>query len=1138
MKRSYPLMLVFLLVALFQYGSAQELSMTPLLEAPDDVRASKAFQRELWFYSQRAWPDVRIPVDAVERVAELRHITPFRKPNSTRYSYSPWRPIGPSPGRYGTWGNISSRIPAIAVDPNHPGRLYIGAANGGVWRSDDDGAHWTPLTDHEVSTAMGAVAVDSDNSDIIYAATGEATYSGSSYSGMGILKSTDGGQSWTWLRNGLPLGAVISRIRIRPSNHDEIITAHGNSGIYLSTDAGESWRRVYGARTDDIFYHPLDDSILIASGPGGIIRSTDAGRTWRKFGTGVPAAKRTHVDVCRQQPDVLYASTYGEPKGAKVKVYKSIDGGVTWVQKGDSVNFKGNQAWYDFYIRVHPVNPDIAFVGTIEIFRTKDGGDTWKEISRGYSGGPVHVDQHFLEFHPVKPNTIYVSNDGGIYASSNLGDSWRNLNRGLTLTQFYRIAADPQDPDHVLGGTQDNGTQQTYGDVTWGAAFGGDGGEVAFSRGDSKLILGETQNGGLMRSTDGGFIWKAARSGFTKGERAAWVAPIIPSPAGGSKFYHGRVSLYVTNNAGQLWKNVADSVFGKNVITQIAVSGDEAFWYVVNNRTVKLSVDEGQTWTLISQGLPNRTITSIYTHPDSGKVVFVTLSGFGGEKVWRTGYKGTGWFSVSGNLPEVPANDIVLDPDDPDRHWYVATDVGVFVTENAGETWAELSTGLPNTVVQHLDYNKNGKLLRAGTHGRGVWEMAVLVRRVLPPGNPVARAETRRAVVSWDPSPTPGVVNYSVYRGTKTGLGRHVANVGTSTAFINDGLENDVTYYYRIRAVTWDDSSEFTPEVSATPYIWQGCLGNVVALDGRNAHVVVPKVVNFLDSITVEGWVWWKSFLSWSRFVDFGTRDRAFLVANDGSSNTLVFDVYDSLGRSHRIRAARILDVEKPVHIAASAGPAGMRLYVNGRLIDTYPYKGATRAAGVKKPTNYIGRSNWSTDRRFRGEIDEFRVWAYQRSDEEIARDWNRTLTPEERRDPRLLVYYDFEKIDDDKVLDQSTTGAHGTLKNGAAITVCSTPADVPADRIRPIRFSLEQNYPNPFNPVTELTFSVEKSRTISLEVYALNGTRAATLISDELYHPGRYTVRFDGSAMPTGVYIAILSSGNERIVRKMMLVK
>ncbi|NOY07208.1 MAG: hypothetical protein GXO82_11380, partial [Chlorobi bacterium] len=825
MKRLFLSTLVLVFLASVQYGRSQDISMKPLLEAPGEVRASKAFQRELWFYSQRAWPDDRIPADAIERVAELRKTASFQKPASSPYSYSPWRSIGPSPGRYGTWGNISSRIPAIAVDPNHPGRLYIGAANGGVWRSDDDGAHWTPLTDHEVSTAMGAIAIDPDNSDVIYAATGEATYSGSSYGGMGILKSTNGGQTWTWLRNGLPLGAVISRIRIRPSNHDEIITAHGNSGIYLSTDAGNSWRRMYGPRTDDIFYHPLDDNILIASGPGGIIRSTDAGRTWRKFGTGVPNAKRTHVDICRRRPDVLYASTYGEPKGAKVKVYKSNDGGMTWVQKGDSVNFKGNQAWYDFYVRAHPVDPDIAFVGTIEIFRTTDGGETWQELSRGYSGGPVHVDQHFLEFHPDNPSVIYVGNDGGIYASSNLGESWRNLNRGLTLTQFYRIAADPQDPDHVLGGTQDNGTQQTFGDVVWGGAFGGDGGEVAFSKTDSKLILGETQNGGVMRSTDGGFSWKAARSGFTKSEKAAWVAPIIPAPRGGSKFYHGRVSLYVTNNAGTLWKNVADSVFGKNVIHEMAISSDEKFWYVTNNRTVKLSVDEGRTWMLISQGLPNRKITSIYTHPDSGKVVFVTLSGFGGEKVWRTAYKGTGWFSVSGNLPQVPANDIVLDPDDPDRHWYVATDIGVFVTENAGKTWAELSTGLPNTVVLHLDYNRSGKLLRAGTHGRGVWEMAVLYRRVLPPGNPVARAEARRAIISWDPSPTHGVVNYSVYRGTKTGLGRHVANVGTNTAFINNGLQNDVTYYYRIRAVTWDDSSEFTPEVSATPYIWQGCLG-------------------------------------------------------------------------------------------------------------------------------------------------------------------------------------------------------------------------------------------------------------------------------------------------------------------------
>ncbi|NOY07009.1 MAG: T9SS type A sorting domain-containing protein, partial [Chlorobi bacterium] len=147
-------------------------------------------------------------------------------------------------------------------------------------------------------------------------------------------------------------------------------------------------------------------------------------------------------------------------------------------------------------------------------------------------------------------------------------------------------------------------------------------------------------------------------------------------------------------------------------------------------------------------------------------------------------------------------------------------------------------------------------------------------------------------------------------------------------------------------------------------------------------------------------------------------------------------------------------------------------------------------------------------------------------------------LTPEERRDPRLLVYYDFEEAGSGTVLDQSTTGAHGTLKNGARIIVCSTPADVAGDRIRPISFSLEQNYPNPFNPVTELVFSVEKTRVISLDVYGLDGRRLETLISNESYLPGRYTVRFNGAAMPSGIYIAILQSGEERVVRKMMLVK
>ncbi len=161
------------------------------------------------------------------------------------------------------------------------------------------------------------------------------------------------------------------------------------------------------------------------------------------------------------------------------------------------------QAWYDLYCIINPRNHNKVYIGTIDIFSTADG-NTFTNITNGYSGGNVHVDQHYIFFHPTQENTIISCNDGGIWRSTNNGSSFTNLNQNLTLTQFYRITASPFVATRILGGTQDNGTQQTNATSNWAAVYGGDGGEVCFNPISSSFILGETQYGGIFRTTNGG----------------------------------------------------------------------------------------------------------------------------------------------------------------------------------------------------------------------------------------------------------------------------------------------------------------------------------------------------------------------------------------------------------------------------------------------------------------------------------------------------------------------------------------------------------------------------------------------------------------------------------------------------------
>ena len=367
-----------------------------------------------------------------------------------------WVNLGPTPGYYFNYGNISSRVVTGAYHPTDPNIIYIGPANGGVWRSDDGGINWTPLTDYEQSLSMGSIAIDKTNPNIIYAGTGEATYSGASWYGRGLLKSTDAGATWTHITSGLPNSTYFSRLKIRPNHSNEILAALGNAGLYKSTNSGVSWSLLVGGRCDDIIFSPTGDTAFAIGSGTGLRRSTDGGVSFSAFGAGIALGTRNHFDLCLISPNVMYASAY---QGSEVRLYKSTDFGANWTQLATSSNFKSldGQAWYDLYCRVNPWNPNNAYVGTIDVFRTTDG-NSFVNITNGYSGGYVHVDQHFLFFHPTDQNTFIACNDGGIWKTTNNGNSFTNLNQNLTLTQFYRIKASPFDPGRILGGTQDNGT--------------------------------------------------------------------------------------------------------------------------------------------------------------------------------------------------------------------------------------------------------------------------------------------------------------------------------------------------------------------------------------------------------------------------------------------------------------------------------------------------------------------------------------------------------------------------------------------------------------------------------------------------------------------------------------------------------
>ncbi|HRP92708.1 MAG: hypothetical protein IT276_05545 [Ignavibacteriaceae bacterium] len=834
MKKLYIQLLVLSSLVFSIFVPAQQ-QYTDLLkpqsvftDAPSEVKSRKAFMRQWWFYEQRSYPEDMIPENAYKNSNDQKEM--LRQTNEqlqlTDNSFNiptfNWVSLGPTPGAYFNYGNVSSRIVSGAFDPTNANVIYIGPANGGVWKSTDAGITWIPLTDQEVSLSMGAIEIDPTNTNIIYAGTGEATYSGSSYYGRGLLKSTNSGSSWTNITSGLPNSTYFSRLKIRPNNSTQLLAALGNSGLYRSTNSGVSWTQTLSGRIDDVVFTPSGDTVFAVGGSSGLRRSIDGGATFAAFGTGLVTGTRTHFDLCLSNTAYMYAAVYS----STVNIYKSTNYGTTWTQLTTTPGFQsqGGQAWYDLYVRVNPKNPNKVYVGTIDVYRSTDGTN-FTNITNGYAGGSVHVDQHYLFFHPAQENTFFVCNDGGIYRTTDNGNSFTNYNQNLTLTQFYRIAASPFTPSRILGGTQDNGTQQTYSALNWAAAFGGDGGEVCFNPmvSNDQNILGESQNGGLVRTTNGGTSWVDATTGINTSENVAWVAPIIKHPNISGHFFTARQRIYLSTDYGGSWTAISSNVNSSSAVREMAISKSNAsIMFATSGSSVFKSTNAGVSWTNVTSGLPNKTITSVTVYPTDENLVFLTFSGFGTNKVYKSTNGGTNWVSINGNLPDSPVNDLYVHTGNTGypNTFFVATDIGIFLTENDGANWFEISTGMPNTVVMHLDYSPSNQMLRAGTHGRGVYEAFVDFTIPVELVSFTANQQDKKIVLNWKTATETNNSHFEVERKFKNQEWEKldvVAGAGTITEYRNYFYEDDFTslpyngtVLYRLKQVDYNGEFEYS----------------------------------------------------------------------------------------------------------------------------------------------------------------------------------------------------------------------------------------------------------------------------------------------------------------------------------------
>jgi uncharacterized protein (TIGR03437 family) len=769
-----------------------------------DIDDDHQADRLNWFYSQRAYPGGSIPKAArrkaileIERIDAAVRARRLAEPGTLPAvpNTSTWRQIGPQPTRYaGSSYLTSGRVNAIAIDPRDNNVVYIGAADGGVWKTTDGGINWTPLTDNQPSLATGSIAIDPRNPDTVYVGTGEENFAQDSYYGVGILKSTDAGQTWTNIVGPFDQD-FIGAIAIHPTNSQVLLCA-AQSGVWRSADAGNTWTpvlqfpiddsegtpRVHGSSSSaaiSVLFDPTNGQNAWATlgrpkgdSNNGVYRSTDGGLTWTRV-TGTNNAALPTSDVGRVEltmapssPATMFAqiSSAQQSFGSLLGVYKTTDGGITWTKlnTGGLAGIWGSQLWYDNVIRVSPANPSIVWAAGLGVLRSLDGGATWSSVGlTGPNGMQMHVDFHGLAFTP-DGSKLYIANDGGIFSTTDISASrsnWANLNATLSLTQFYPGMALDASGKISIGGAQDNGTQLYDGVSSWTSPpVCGDGGFTALDPTLSTVMYAACQFIDVERGVvvNGTTRWIETDIGIDQTDNSEFIAPLAMDPSNPQTLYFGTMRVWQSRDGAGQWSAISQDLTNGGTtgsIKAIAVAPSDPNTVYVGTRDSRLQVTSNAlqggsaTWTNRSAGLPARVVTAIAVDPIDPATVYAAFSGFISKitpydgYVYRSTDRGATWTNITGNLPVLPVNDIMVDPDLPNT-LYIASDAAVMVTTDGGNSWSSLGNGLPHVVVHSLAFSRQARVLRAGTHGRSVWELAI----------PLSVASLQPAINSLTPS--------------------------------------------------------------------------------------------------------------------------------------------------------------------------------------------------------------------------------------------------------------------------------------------------------------------------------------------------------------------------------------------------
>lgn len=709
----------------------------------------KQYKRFEWFWAPRVTKNGEFPANTVLRDEWKKFREVESQSTSARTTEeNSWTSLGPSTISSGSGG--VGRINCIAFHPIDANTFWIGAPAGGLWKTTDGGTTWATTYDDQPILGVSDIAIHPTDPNIMYLATGDGD-SGSFWSvfggsdsragdtnSLGIMKSVDGGNTWSSVLSVNVDSKLLIRRLILDPDAPEYLYAASNAGILFSNNSGVNWYTQQSGNFKDIERHPTDNMIYYASSFGSdaqVFVSVDGGITWSQTSsfTGI---SRINIEVSPASPDIVRLLCADSDDSGLHGLYASSDKGQSWNQIFDGhtggnllgweedASDDGGQGNYDLAFAIDPTNVDNMFVGGVVNWKSSDGGSNWElgNFWRGNDIGKpvVHADKHFLMYHPLNNSVLYECNDGGLWKTDDDGATWTNLTDGLAIGQFYDIDVSQADPDKIVGGFQDNGSKlrTTSG---WAEASGGDGMTCQIDDQNGKVFTSYVE-GVIYRDywTDN---WEVVSENIPGGQPSGeWLTPFELDPADQSIIYAGYDEVYKSTNSGDSWTQMSNFNTG-SLLNYLAVQPENTnIIYVGDFSSILKTTDGGSNWADVTAGLPVSSLNISRIIPYGVNSVMVSFSGYNAtEKIYYSDDGGVNWINATfTGLPNVPANCTVFDQNAEDV--YIGTDLGVFVFDEATQTWMRYGVSMPNVPISDLDIQYSAQKLRAATFGRGLWE--------------------------------------------------------------------------------------------------------------------------------------------------------------------------------------------------------------------------------------------------------------------------------------------------------------------------------------------------------------------------------------------------------------------------------